>query len=145
MQDGTFSSPGYPSETPGLASGGFMRGNVFARDCPTRQLLDRIGDTWSVLILRLLGDGPQRFSALKRAIDGISQKMLSQTLRSLERDGLITRHAEPTVPVTVTYTLTPLGSELLDGLGMLIDWAETRMSTVSAAQQRYDARRLEEI
>jgi DNA-binding HxlR family transcriptional regulator len=136
-----FFSPGYPDETGSV----FPRGNAFARDCPTRKLLDRIGDTWSVLLLRLLGDGPQRFSALKRAVDGISQKMLSQTLRSLERDGLVTRHAEPTVPVSVTYTLTPLGRELLDALGFLIDWAETRMGHVSANQQRYDARRLEEI
>ncbi|WP_206239171.1 winged helix-turn-helix transcriptional regulator [Novosphingobium terrae] len=145
MQDGTFFSPGYPDETASLSGDALRRGNVFARDCPTRKLLDRIGDTWSVLILRLLGDGPQRFSVLKRAVDGISQKMLSQTLRSLERDGLVTRHAEPTVPVSVTYTLTPLGRELLDALGFLIDWAETRMGSVSANQQRYDARRLEEI
>jgi DNA-binding HxlR family transcriptional regulator len=134
MQDGTFHTPGHLQET---AS---RRGDLYARDCPTRLLLDRVGDKWSVLILLLLGDGDLRFNALKRRIDGVSQKMLSQTLRSLERDGLVTREVEATVPVTVTYGVTPLGSELLDALRLMTDWAETRMSEVAAAQGRYDAR-----
>jgi DNA-binding HxlR family transcriptional regulator len=135
MQDGTFSSPGHLGETAP------RRGDVFDRDCPTRQLLDRVGDKWSVLILMLLGEGDMRFNGLKRRIGGISQKMLSQTLRSLERDGLVTREVEPTVPVTVTYGVTPLGSELLAALRLMIDWAETRMPAVVAASQRgYDQR-----
>lgn len=134
MQDGTLRSPGYPGDTD------WRRGNVFAGDCPTRQLLDRVGDKWSVLILLLLGETPLRFNQLRRRIDGISQKMLSQTLRTLERDGLVTRAVEASVPVTVTYTITTLGNDLLAALRLMIDWAETRMGDVAAAQQRYDAR-----
>jgi DNA-binding HxlR family transcriptional regulator len=134
MQDGTFSSPSHLDETDQL------RGDVFDRDCPTRQLLDRVGDKWSVLILLLLGEGDMRFNGLKRRIGGISQKMLSQTLRSLERDGLVTREVEPTVPVTVTYGVTPLGRELLAALRLMIDWAETRMPAVAASQGAYDRR-----
>lgn len=130
MQDGTFISPGHPEVT--------GRGNAYARDCPTRQLLDRIGDKWSVLVLLLLGDAELRFSRIKQRIDGVSQKMLSQTLRALERDGLVTRHALATVPVTVSYRITPLGRDLLDALQRMIDWAETRMPDVAAAQRRYD-------
>jgi DNA-binding HxlR family transcriptional regulator len=134
MQDGTFNSPGHLEETaPG-------RGDVYARDCPTRQLLDRVGDKWSVLVLLLLGQRETRFAELRRRIDGISQKMLSQTLRSLERDGLITRHVFATVPVTVSYRIAPLGGELLAALQMMIDWAETRMDRVAEAQRRYDDR-----
>lgn len=134
MQDGTFSSSGHPAET------AFVRGDAFARDCPTRRLLDRVGDKWSVLVLLLLGEGEARFGQLKRRIDGVSQKMLSQTLRALERDGLVTRHPVATVPVTVSYRIAPLGRDLLGALQRMIDWAETRMPQVSEAQRRYDAR-----
>jgi DNA-binding HxlR family transcriptional regulator len=134
MQDGTLTAPSHFQGT------SFPRGDAYARDCPTRQLLDRVGDKWSVLILLLLGDGEMRFSALKRRIAGISQKMLSQTLRSLERDGLVTRGVEPTAPITVTYAITPLGHELLGALRTMIDWAETRMPAVAQAQNSYDAR-----
>lgn len=146
MQDGTFPSLGHLQETSpkgGLEDGVAAisaRGDVFAADCPTRKLLDRIGDKWSVLILLLLGDADMRFSDLKRAIRGVSQKMLTQTLRSLERDGLVTRRVEATVPVTVTYGVTPLGRALLAALRLMIDWAETRMPEVAAAQSRYDNR-----
>lgn len=134
MQDGTLNSPGHFQET---SSG---RGDAYARDCPTRQLLDRVGDKWSVLILLLLGEREMRFGQLKHTIDGVSQKMLSQTLRSLERDGLITRHAFATVPVTVIYRIAPLGRDLLVALQLMIDWAETRMPQVEAAQREYDER-----
>ena len=83
--------------------------NAFMADCPTRQLLDTLSDKWLTLILSKLIDGPRRYSELSRDIAGVSQKMLTQTLRSLERDGLITRTVTPTVPVTVTYELTGLG------------------------------------
>ena len=110
MQEGTFIAPGYPEETAQRTP------DVYAANCPTRQLLDRIADKWSVLILTTLGtgSGEMRFNALKRHIEGISQKMLSQTLRSLERDGLVMRHVVPTVPVTVGYAITPLGRELVE-------------------------------
>lgn len=85
-----------------------MTGDAFNPDCPTRQILDRIGDKWATLILLMLAQGPRRFNDLRRRIGGISQKMLSQTLKSLERDGLVHRSAFATVPVTVEYRLTPL-------------------------------------
>jgi len=133
MQDGTFPSPGHSYET-------WTRGDVFAADCPTRLLLDRIADKWSTLILIVLGEGPMRFNALKQRIDGVSQKMLSQTLKSLERDGLVSRSVVPTVPISVTYAVTPLGLTLMDAMRSIIDWAETRMPDVAAAQVAYDAR-----
>ncbi len=138
MQDGTFAIPGYAGETGNLC--GDLRGDVFAADCPTRQLLDRIGDKWSVLILILLGDGTMRFNALKRRVAGISQKMLSQTLRSLERDGLVERTVTPTMPVGVLYTITPMGSELMGALTAMMQWAERRMPAVAAAQRAFDTR-----
>ncbi|WP_324698697.1 winged helix-turn-helix transcriptional regulator [Novosphingobium aerophilum] len=139
MQEGTFIAPGYPEETGG------RQPDVYAANCPTRQLLDRIADKWSVLILTTLGGGQMRFNALKRRIDGISQKMLSQTLRSLERDGLVARHVVPTVPVTVSYAITPLGSELIEALQAMIDWAERRMAMVGEAQCAYDTRERERL
>jgi DNA-binding HxlR family transcriptional regulator len=134
MQEGTFIAPGFPGETI------TREPDVYAANCPTRQLLDRIADKWSVLILTTLGGGATRFNLLRRRIDGISQKMLSQTLRSLERDGLVARHVVPTVPVSVSYAITPLGTELLDALQAMIDWAERRMTTVGRAQAAYDER-----
>ena len=86
--------------------------DVYSADCPTRQILDRVGDKWAVLILLLLREQPTRFNQLRRTIEGISQKMLSQVLKSLERDGLIRRRAIATVPVTVEYSITPLGATL---------------------------------
>jgi DNA-binding HxlR family transcriptional regulator len=132
MQDGTFTAPGYPDGTR------TARGSVFASDCPTRKLLDRIGDKWSALILLVLGDEDTRFNDLKRQIGGISQKMLSQTLQSLKRDGLISRSVEPTTPVTVTYSITALGRELLTALRFMIDWAEIRLPDVEKAQRIHD-------
>lgn len=134
MQEGTLIAPGYPEETTCLAP------NVYAADCPTRQLLDRIADKWSVLIMTTLAAGEMRFNGLKRRIDGISQKMLSQTLRSLERDGLVLRHVVPSVPVSVSYAISPLASELIGSLQAMIDWAERRMGDVALAQGAYDER-----
>jgi len=114
-------------------------GNVYAADCPTRQILDRVGDKWAVLILLLLRDDTMRFNQLRRAIEGISQKMLSQVLKSLERDGLIRRRVIATVPVTVEYSMTPLGSTLAAAVDPLRDWAEKNLKDVLAAQRRYDA------
>jgi len=102
-------------------------------------LLDRIADKWAVLVLGLLMDGPVRFNRLRRTVEGISQKMLSQTLKSLERDGLVSRKAMATVPVTVEYAVTPLGRSLAAPMDALRIWAETHMEEVIANQQRHDA------
>jgi DNA-binding HxlR family transcriptional regulator len=112
--------------------------NVYSADCPTRQILDRVGDKWAVLILLLLRQQPIRFNQLRRSIEGISQKMLSQVLKSLERDGLIRRRAIATVPVTVEYSITPLGSTLADAVDPLRDWADNHLKEVQASQRRYD-------
>lgn len=112
--------------------------NTFEAACPTRLVLNRIADKWTVLVMSLLAQETKRFSALRRDIGGISQKMLTQTLRGLERDGLVTRTIYPTVPPKVEYTLTPLGHtliELVDGLRL---WAETNIEDVLEAQTAYD-------
>jgi DNA-binding HxlR family transcriptional regulator len=116
--------------------------NPYSAKCATRVVLDRIADKWAVLILGLLKDGPVRFNRLRRDIEGISQKMLSQTLKNLERDGLVQRTAYPTVPVTVEYSLTPLGRTLTETFGALRRWAETHIGEVLIAQRRYDRGRL---
>ncbi|KQT66266.1 MULTISPECIES: winged helix-turn-helix transcriptional regulator [unclassified Aureimonas] len=113
--------------------------NAYAASCPTRMVLDRVADKWAVLILGLLTGGPVRFNQLRRAIEGISQKMLSQTLKSLERDGLVTRKVTPTVPVTVEYAITHLGRTLAATVDPLRLWAEAHFDAVLEAQRRYDA------
>jgi DNA-binding HxlR family transcriptional regulator len=113
--------------------------NAYSADCPTRQILDRVGDKWAVLILLLLREQPMRFNQLRRTIEGISQKMLSQVLKSLERDGLVRRRAIATVPVTVEYSITPLGKTLAKAVDPLRDWAENHLKEVQTAQRRYDA------
>lgn len=111
-----------------------MKWNPYAAQCPTRQLLDRISDKWVVLVLSLLDGGPKRFSVLKREIDGISQKMLSQTLRALEQDGLLTRRVFPTVPVTVEYELTALGRSLNAAMAPVVEWAVANMNRILKAR-----------
>jgi DNA-binding HxlR family transcriptional regulator len=113
-----------------------MKWNPYAAECPTRKLLDRISDKWVVLVLALLDDGPKRFSVLKREIDGISQKMLSQTLRALEQDGFLTRRAFPTVPVTVEYELTALGRSLNVAMNPIVEWAVANMGRVLKAREK---------
>lgn len=115
------------------------RGDVYDANCPTRMILDRVGDKWAVLLLGLLSEETMRFNHLRRSIGGISQKMLSQTLKSLERDGLIRRRAIATVPVTVEYSITPLGLTLAKAVDPLRNWAERNMRDVLASQRRYDA------
>ncbi len=105
-----------------------------------RDVLDRVGDKWSVLVVVLLGDGTLRFSELRRSIDGISQRMLTHTLRQLERDGLISRTVYPTVPLRVEYTLTALGRTLLEPLAALALWAGLHREAVQAARVSYDER-----
>jgi DNA-binding HxlR family transcriptional regulator len=108
--------------------------------CPVREVLDRVGDKWSVLIVVLLGERSQRFSELHRAIEGISQRMLTLTLRVLERDGLVSRTVHPTVPPRVDYALTDLGRTLLGPLSALADWAYGHREHILAARARYDSR-----
>jgi DNA-binding HxlR family transcriptional regulator len=115
--------------------------DAFVAGCPSRQLLDRISDKWVALVLAALADeGTMRFSQLGRRLAGVSQKMLTQTLRSLERDGLVVRSVTPTVPVTVDYTLTPLGESLDELMRGLKAWAEAHMDVVQAARDEYDSR-----
>ncbi|WP_407363482.1 winged helix-turn-helix transcriptional regulator [Pseudomonas luteola] len=113
--------------------------DTFSADCPTRRILDRIADKWTVLILDLLLESPLRFNELLRRIGGLSQKMLSQTLKTLERDGLVLRTAFPTVPVTVEYRITELGVTLAETLQPLRLWAEANMEAIDQAQLRYDS------
>jgi DNA-binding HxlR family transcriptional regulator len=113
--------------------------DAFLAQCPSRQLLDRISDKWVTLVLAALEKEPQRYSQLARTIAGVSQKMLTQTLRTLERDGLLTRTVTPTVPVTVTYELTGLGRSLQKVIAGLKGWAESHMDAVLEARTSYDA------
>ena len=110
----------------------------YAADCPTRQVLDRIADKWTVLLLTLLARRSWRFNELRREIGGLTQKMASQTLKGLERDGLVKRKVTPTVPVTVEYSITPLGLTLSDTVDNLRIWAEQHMPDVAKAQKLYD-------
>lgn len=109
-----------------------------------REVLNRVGDKWSVLVVSLLGDGPMRFSELKRTIEGISQRMLTLTLRGLERDGLVTRAVFPTIPPRVDYELTPLGTTLLEPVMALADWARTHRFQIQAARDRFDADKVDD-
>ena len=114
--------------------------DAYLAACPTRKLLDEIAGKWVSLILVALGDGPQRYSDLSRRIAGVSQKMLTQTLRVLERDGLVRREVTPAVPVRVDYSLTPLGESLRALMAGFKDWAEANFDAVNAARTDYDAR-----
>ena len=113
-------------------------GSPYQADCPTRRILDRIGDRWTVLIVGVLADGDARFSELRRRIEGVSQKMLTQTLRGLERDGLVRRTVYPEVPVRVEYALTDAGRTLQGPLRALQSWSIEHLTDVSAAQQAFD-------
>jgi DNA-binding HxlR family transcriptional regulator len=116
-----------------------MRFDAFAASCPSRRLLDTIGNKWSSLAIVALGlDGRMRYSELSARIDGVSQKMLTQTLRNLERDGLLTRTVTPSVPVRVDYELTPLGLTLLEPMRHIKEWAEAHMPEVDIARAAYD-------
>jgi DNA-binding HxlR family transcriptional regulator len=117
-------------------------GEVYQGACPTREILSRIGDKWTTLIIGLLSVSKnRRFNELRRAIGGISQKMLTQTLRDLERDGLVKRTLYAEIPPRVEYSLTPLGATLCEPLNALRKWAEQHLDEVRASQQAFDARR----
>lgn len=113
--------------------------DAFMAACPTRELVGSVSDKWVGLVLCALGEGPKRHGELARRIAGVSQKMLTQTLRMLERDGLVTRTVTPSVPVRVDYELTPLGRTLLPVMMGIKDWAEAHMDEVAAARRAHDA------
>jgi DNA-binding HxlR family transcriptional regulator len=112
--------------------------NVFAKACPSRGTLEHVTGRWGGLTLGALYEGSLRFNELRRRVDGVSEKMLSQTLHALERDGLVHREAQPTNPPRVDYQLTPLGREVAERLLSLIHCVEGRMDDVLAARERYD-------
>ena len=116
-----------------------QRGNAFDPDCPTRVVLDRIGDKWTVLVIGALIDGPRRFTALRLHIGGVAPKVLTQTLRAMERDGLLTRTVFAQVPPRVDYALTDLGVSLGGPIAVLTDWAEAHVGTILAARDQFVA------
>ena len=126
MAEGTMSSDG--------------RYDVLAAACPTRQVINRIGDRWSLLVLFALEAGTLRFQELRRRVEGISQKMLTQTLRALERDGLVRRTVHASVPPKVEYELSPLGDDLSGTIAAIRGWAYRNMDQIDAARRDYDAR-----
>jgi DNA-binding HxlR family transcriptional regulator len=115
--------------------------DVFARHCASRAALQDVAGKWATLCLMALGEGDHRFGALRRKVDGVSEKMLSQTLQVLERDGLIERRAQETIPPRVDYSLTDLGAEIASRLRDLADLLEGSTDQISVAQQSYDERR----
>lgn len=129
---GTFKCYGY------LLQACENKANVYDKNCPCRHILKRIADKWTALIIGCLQDGPQRFSELRRNVEGITQKMLTQTHRSLERDGIVTRTIYPTVPVTVEYEITELGKTLIEPLEVLRRWSEQHKAEVLVAQETFD-------
>ena len=141
------SAPG-DLKVPYLTENGPTLGSVFdvwqdvgfnAAACPVRNVLDRIGDKWTLLALVALASRPRRFSELHRAIPDISKRMLTQTLRELERDGLADRQVFPTKPPKVQYSLSPLGLSVLSPLAALVRWAEDSYPAIRDARQRFDA------
>jgi DNA-binding HxlR family transcriptional regulator len=108
--------------------------------CRAREVLDRVGDKWSLSVIHMLGGGTRRFSDLRRGIDGISQRMLTVTLRGLERDGLVDRTVHPTVPPRVEYALSPMGRTLLEPVCNLVHWAHQHLADIDSARAAYDHR-----
>ena len=132
-------------------SPGHTQGTTAMRACPgggpgpttcpaVREVLDRVGDKWSVQVIANLGGGPRRFSELRRGIDGLSQRMLTLTVRGLERDGLVRRTQYPTIPPKVEYALTSLGETLLGPIRALALWAAQNRTDIQQARERFDGR-----
>jgi DNA-binding HxlR family transcriptional regulator len=107
-------------------------------NCPVRQVLDKVGDKWSTLFVMVLGERPHRFGELRRAVPDISQRMLTQTLRELQRDGLVSRKVFPTTPPGVEYSLTPLGRSLLEPLSHLVNWADANHAEIRQARDAFE-------
>lgn len=115
--------------------------DVFSRNCPSREVVDNVAGKWGILALVALADGPYRFNALRRRVDGVSEKMLAQTLHGLERDGMVTREVQAAIPPRVEYSLTPLGARVAERLAALIDLVEAQMPQITAARASYDQNR----
>jgi DNA-binding HxlR family transcriptional regulator len=109
-------------------------------NCPAREVLDLVADKWSLLVVSILSDGTRRFGQLRSEIEGVSQKMLTQTLRALERSGLVQRRVYPEVPPRVEYSLTPLGRSMTDVVAFIRTWAETNSPRIAAAREKFDAK-----
>jgi DNA-binding HxlR family transcriptional regulator len=122
------------------ATGGEIAPGFASASCRVRSVLDHIGDKWAIYVVDRLGGGPRRFSELLRGIDGITARMLTVTLRGLERDGILTRTVRAAVPSRVDYALTPLGHTLRTAMGQLVSWADSHLSEIEAAQAAYDGR-----
>jgi DNA-binding HxlR family transcriptional regulator len=137
MDDGTSKSPRHSADTEGAHDP--FQWDV-REDCEVRQILDRIADKWSLLAIALLHERTLRFTELRREIDGISQRMLTVTLRQLERDGLVSRTVHPVVPPRVDYALTPLGGSLHQTVQALVHWTERHRAEIAAARAAYDGR-----
>jgi DNA-binding HxlR family transcriptional regulator len=129
VEDGTSGCLGYLEGTVPAPAGG-----------RAREVLERVGDKWSLLVISLLGERTRRFTDLRRSIDGISQRMLTVTLRGLERDGLVTHTVHPTVPPRVDAALTPMGRILLDTVRRLVEWADSHLPEIDAARAEYGRR-----
>lgn len=129
--------PGEPHQPLLNASPGFEKDGTGG--CPMREVLDRVGDSWSLLVVINLQERPVRFNALRRSVEGISQRMLTVTLRSLERDGLVTRTVRPTTPPEVEYALTALGHSIAGPIGALGAWAAENRDRMRAARSAFDA------
>ncbi|MDH6523188.1 DNA-binding HxlR family transcriptional regulator [Streptomyces sp. SAI-135] len=112
---------------------------VFRADCPSRPILDQIADKWSMMVMAVLVE-PRRFNEIKRRLDGVTQRVLTQTLRRLERNGMVERRVLPTSPVGVEYSLTPLGESLREPFAHLYDWTVANASEIQARQRDYDQR-----
>jgi DNA-binding HxlR family transcriptional regulator len=117
-----------------------VKPNVYDPNCPSRTVLDRIGDKWSTLVVLMLLDGPQRFSQLRTRVGGVTPKVLTETLRRLERDGILTRTAYPEIPPRVEYQLTPTGRSLEHPIRAITTWAEQNIARITRARNAYDRR-----
>ena len=151
MEDGTSRSPRHTEGTAATTSSSSTATTAdraeraptrveLTQTCEIRDLLDRLADKWSLLVVELLGQGTQRFGQLRRDIDGISQRMLTLTLRRLERDGLVRRTVHAVVPPRVDYDLTPLGATLLEAIEPLVAWTRAHRDEIAEARSGYDAR-----
>ncbi|MEK9521336.1 winged helix-turn-helix transcriptional regulator [Streptomyces sp. NPDC087908] len=140
MEEGTSKSPSHCEGTYGPDGDADPFQWDTREDCDVRQILDRVADKWSLLVIALLDRRVLRFTELKREIDGVSQRMLTVTLRQLERDGLVKRTVHPVVPPRVEYELTPLGGTLHTTIRSLVTWTEQHQNEIAAAREEYDAR-----
>ncbi|MFE7593443.1 winged helix-turn-helix transcriptional regulator [Kitasatospora sp. NPDC057512] len=123
-----------------MKAGGLPPADVFDRMCPSRGVLEHVTSRWGVLVLGALNERGYRFSELRRKVTGVSEKMLAQTLQTLERDGFVLREAHPVIPPRVDYSLTPLGREAAELVAALAHWSERRVPEVEAARGEYDGR-----